>query len=405
MAGHSADGGDPWVEPERERLLRRNRELSVLNTIAEGLNRAVDLREALHTALVLVTDLLGLRTGWVWLVDEQTAEPELITAQHLPPALRDDPSRMSGMCYCLRTFLRGDLSGAANVNVVECSRLQGLVAGTEGLHFHASIPIYAGPRRLGVMNLAAANWRELTSDELQLLYTIGYQIGVAVERARLHARAAQAAAMEERLRLARDLHDALAQSIAAIGLHLEAADTLLDRTPKRTHAAHEKVREALRLTRDSLQEVRAIVHNLRSPALGTRPLPEALRALAAEYARTYGLSVEVRGTAPTARLTPMQESQLFRVAQEALTNVAKHAAAHRVWVRLTPGPHRITLSVRDDGRGFIIGRPASGPTPGGYGLKSMADRVRLLGGVLRVRSQPGRGTTVTATVPVEGGES
>jgi two-component system NarL family sensor kinase len=239
MDGHSAAAGDPWVETERERLLRRNRELSVLNTIAEGLNRAVDLREALHTALVLVTELLGLRTGWVWLVDEQTAEPELVAAQHLPPALRDDPSRMSGMCYCLRTFLRGDLSGAANVNVVECSRLQGLIAGTEGLHFHASIPIYAGPRRLGVMNLAAANWRELAPDELQLLYTIGYQIGIAVERARLHTRAAQAAAMEERLRLARDLHDALAQSIAAIGLHLEAADTLLERAPKGTRGARE----------------------------------------------------------------------------------------------------------------------------------------------------------------------
>jgi two-component system sensor histidine kinase DegS len=101
----------------------------------------------------------------------------------------------------------------------------------------------------------------------------------------------------------------------------------------------------------------------------------------------------------------MQESQLFRVVQEALTNVAKHAAARRVWVRLTPGRQHLTLSVRDDGRGFIVGHVAAGPAAGGYGLKSMADRVRLLGGVLRVRSQPGQGTTVTAIVPVEGGKS
>ncbi len=403
MAGQDTAGGPVKAETERERLLRRNRELSVLNTIAEGLNRAVDLGEALRTALALVAELLGLRTGWVWLVDEQTAEPDLSAAQHLPPALRDDPSRMRGMCYCLRTFLRGDLSGAANVNVVECSRLQGLIAGTEGLHFHASIPIYAGPRRLGVMNLAAADWRELAPDELQLLHTIGYQIGIAVERARLHARAAETAAVEERLRLARDLHDALAQSIATIGLHLETADALLEGAPHCPQVAHEKVREALRLTRASLHEIRAIVHNLRSPTLGSRPLPEALQALATEYTRTYGLPITVRSSGPMARLTPVQEAQLFRIAQEALTNVAKHAGARRAWVRLVTRPGRVTLSVRDDGCGFIVGHPPAAPAPGGYGLKSMVDRVKLLGGVLRVRSQPGRGTVVTATVTVEGG--
>lgn len=402
MGGRNTDAGSPQAETEREHLLRRNRELTVLNTIAEGLNRAVDLREALDTALALVADLLGLRTGWVWLVDEATAEPELVAAQYLPPALRDDPSRMRGMCYCLRTFLRGDLSGAANVNVVECSRLQGLIAGTDGLHFHASIPIYAGPRRLGVMNLAAANWRELAPDELQLLYTIGYHIGTAVERARLQAHAAHAAATEERLRLARDLHDALAQSIAAIGLQLEAADSLLEHAPQRSHEAHEKVREALRLTRDSLQEVRAIVHNLRGPILGSRPLPEALRALAAEYSRTYGLSIAVSSSGPAVHLTPLQESQLFRVAQEALTNVVKHAAARRVWVRLISGPRRVTLTVQDDGCGFAVARTTKGTSPGGYGLKNMAERVKVLGGVLRIRSWPGEGTAVTATVPLEG---
>jgi two-component system NarL family sensor kinase len=390
------------AETEREHLRRRNRELTVLNTIAAGLNRVADLREALDTALALVADLFGLRTGWVWLVDEETAEPELVAARHLPPVLRDEPGRMHGMCYCLRTFLRGDLSGAANVNVVECSRLQGLVVGTEGLHFHASIPIYAGPRRLGVMNLAAANWRQLAPDELQLLYTIGYQIGIAVERARLHARAAQAAAAEERLRLARDLHDALAQSITAIGLHLEAADTLLERAPPHAQEARQKVQEALRLTRESLNEVRAIVHNLRSPILGSRALPEALRALAAEYSRTYGLNVVASVSGPDVRLTPMQESQLFRVAQEALTNVAKHAGARRVWVRLIAKPRRVTLIVRDDGRGFVAAPVLEGSSPGGYGLRNMADRVKLLGGVLRVRSLPGRGATVTATVPLEG---
>src|SRR5438552_2411263 len=111
------------AEVSAQQLARRNRELSILNAIAEGLNRAVDLHEALQSALALVAELLGLRAGWVWLLDEQTGEPELAAALHLPRVLQDEPNRMTGMCYCLRTFLRGDMEGAANVNVVECSRL------------------------------------------------------------------------------------------------------------------------------------------------------------------------------------------------------------------------------------------------------------------------------------------
>ncbi len=217
-------------------LVRRNRELSILNAIAEGLNRAVDLRQALQTALALVAELLELRAGWVWLLDEETGEALLAAAQHLPPALADDPKRMTGSCYCLDTFRAGDLHGAANVNVIECSRLYKAVKGTEGLEYHASIPLYAGEKQLGVLNVAGPDWRELTPDELQLLYTIGYQVGIAVERARLHGRAALLATAEERTRLARELHDSLAQSLTAVTLQLEAADELVTRSPERTQA-------------------------------------------------------------------------------------------------------------------------------------------------------------------------
>lgn len=101
--------------------------------------------------------------------------------QNLPPALVHNPSLMEGDCYCLRTYREGDLEGAANVNVVTCSRIKNLVDGTDGLRYHASIPLYASDNtRLGVLNVASEDWRELSAEDLRLLYTVGDLLSIAV---------------------------------------------------------------------------------------------------------------------------------------------------------------------------------------------------------------------------------
>ena len=132
-----------------DQLKQRNRELSILNAIAHALNQSVNLDQALETALEKVAALLGLSTSWIWLMHEDTHQPYLAAAQNLPPVLRDNPSKMGGWCYCLDTYEKGDLKGAANVNVVACSRLKGLVEGTDGLQYHASIPLYAQEKKVG----------------------------------------------------------------------------------------------------------------------------------------------------------------------------------------------------------------------------------------------------------------
>jgi two-component system NarL family sensor kinase len=173
------------AESYAAQLRRRNYELSVLNEISQALNGSVDLDQALHTALAQVAKLLDLQTGWVWLLDEETEQSYLAASQNLPPVLVKNPRKMEGSCYCLRTYRAGDLEGAANVNVVTCSRLEGLVDGTDGLQYHSSIPLYAHGRKLGVMNVASMDWRELSPEDLQLLYTVGDMISIAIERARL----------------------------------------------------------------------------------------------------------------------------------------------------------------------------------------------------------------------------
>ncbi|MCA9871987.1 MAG: GAF domain-containing protein, partial [Anaerolineae bacterium] len=263
---------------DSDRLQQRNRELSILNAFAKELNAQVDLNRALQTALAQVADLLDLQTGWVWLLHQESGEPYLAASQNLPPALAENPWRMAGDCYCLDTFRAGDLSGAANVNVVTCSRLKNLVDGANGLRYHASIPLYAHSRQLGVLNVASTDWRELSPDDLRLLYTVGDLLSIAVERARLFQQSADLGALEERNRLARELHDTLAQSLAAIALQLESADALLE-TGAPSDRISAAVQRAMELTRASLEEARRSVLDLRAAPLEGRSLPEALATL------------------------------------------------------------------------------------------------------------------------------
>ncbi len=381
---------------DAEQLRRRNRELAILNEIAKALNQSTDLDEALHTALAQVVNLFELQTGWIWLLHEETEQPYLAAAQNLPPALADNPRRMSGGCHCLDTFRAGDLEGAANVNVITCSRLYGLVDGTDGLRYHASIPLYAHGKKLGVMNVASGNWRELSREDLRLLYTVGDLMGMAVERIRLYSRSMQVGVIEERNRLAREIHDTLAQGLSAVALHLESADALLESGVDRQRV-QQSVQQALKMTRANLEEARRSVLDLRAAPLEGRPLAEALAELARERSQQGGLEVhfaEVGGSRP---LPVRIETGLYRIAQEALNNVVQHAHAEYAEVRLMSTPEEVRLVVADDGRGFDL---ETAPQER-FGLVGLSERARLLGGSLRLETSPGEGTRVEVILPVE----
>ncbi len=383
-------------DPAADKLRRRNRELTILNTIAQGLNQSVDLDQALRTALARVADLLDLQTGWIWLLHEETGESYLAAAQSLPPALAHNPQRMEGSCYCLDTYRAGDLEGAANVNVVTCSRLWGLVDGTDGLRYHASIPLYAQEKQLGVLNVASTDWRELSPEDLQLLHTVGDLLSIAVERARLFARSVQLGAAEERNRLAREIHDTLAQGLSGIALHLETADALLEAGAD-LERVREVVRQALSLTRTHLEEARRSVLDLRAAPLEGRNLPEALAALAEKESGRGGPQVVFEVVGGQRPLPLRIELGLYRMAEEALTNVARHAAARHARLRLVTTPDQVRLTVEDDGRGFDTSRIPEGR----YGLIGLNERARLLGGALILESEPGAGTRVDITIPLD----
>ncbi len=339
-----------------------------------------------------MADLLDLRTGWVWLIDPQTDRFYSATARDLPPFLRD-PVRMTGRtCWCIDAYRSGELT-AENIDIIECSRLRAALAtnrrATRGLRYHASIPLYFGDRRLGIMNVATPAWRKLTRRELDLLSTIASQVGIAIERARLADESVRLARIEERARLGRDLHDTLTQGLTAIGLHVEAA--LADVS---SGAARAELERALTVTRANLEEARRSLRELRGSPLQGRPLAEALAALGRELTAETGVRVRVhskgRGSIPAA-----VEEELFRIAAEALTNVRRHARARDVDVALTRTRRRVQLTIGDDGRGF----DARARTDG-FGIEGMRARAGVIGGRLVVKSRPGHGAKVAVDVPI-----
>ncbi|MCQ3929621.1 MAG: hypothetical protein DPW16_04125 [Chloroflexi bacterium] len=395
MADSTAKGG---FVSNTEKLQRRNRELSILNTIAEALNREVDLLRALSVALGHVATLLDLHTGWIFLVDEDTGETYLAATQDLPPVLVQHPRLMQNTCYCLDTYLAGDMGGAANVNVITCTRLKGLVDGTDGLRYHASIPLYARGKKLGVLNVASRDWRELSADDLRLLYTVGDLLSMAIERALLFARRSEIGAVEERNRLAREIHDTLAQGLTAITLQLETADALLE-TNADTERIRKAIQQAMTLTRANLEEARRSVLDLRAAPLEGKTLAQAVADLLENWSKTAEVQTHLEIEGGRRSLPVRIEAGLYRVVQESLTNIRRHAHANTVTIRISMTPENVHLMIEDDGYGFD---PSNIPQEGRYGLIGLNERVKLLGGTLNLQSNPNSGTRVEVQIPLGG---
>jgi signal transduction histidine kinase len=218
-------------------------------------------------------------------------------------------------------------------------------------------------------------------------------------RGELAAAERESGRLAERQRLARDIHDTLAQGFVSIVLQLQAAEGEL---PPGADAARRHLELARRTASDNLAEVRRLVWDLRPEQLRAASLGEALGRLAERLAEESGVSATTAVTGTPRPLSPDAEVTLLRVTQEALANVSRHARAGRVALTLSYMDGEAALDVRDDGIGFAPGADGAGPN-GGLGLHGMRERVEALGGRLAVESTPGGGTTVAVTVPAAEG--
>jgi two-component system NarL family sensor kinase len=202
--------------------------------------------------------------------------------------------------------------------------------------------------------------------------------------------------LEERNRLAREIHDTLAQGLAGITLQLETAEALLE-SGVPAEAVQASVEQALSSARQNLEDARRSVLDLRAAPLEGRSLPEALARLVSDFNQRGDLQVAHRLEGANQPLPARVEAGLYRVAQEALENAAQHSGARNADLHLSITPEQVVLEITDDGRGF---EPGQIPT-GRFGLAGINERVRLLGGSLELKSSPGAGTVVRATVPLD----
>jgi signal transduction histidine kinase len=255
-----------------------------------------------------------------------------------------------------------------------------------------AIPLRARGAILGVLDVCGGT-RVFDEGDIRILSHFADQAAVAIEKARLRQQAEQVAVIEERQRLARELHDSVTQALYSVALYADAAKLAMQ--GGKSQVAAKNLSEVHTLAREAMLEMRLLIFELHPPALEEEGLVGALRTRLATVETRAGLETEIQIDGQETDLPPAVEEALYRFAQEALNNVIKHARAGRVEVRAALHTDRALLEVRDDGCGFD---PES--ATGGLGLKGMKDRIVRLGGELVFDSYPGSGTLLRVEIPL-----
>ncbi len=387
-------------------LQKRVQFLSALNRIARTVSQSLVVDEVLENALEAMMEVMPIDACWIYL--QRPAEIVLrLRAQRGLPADLNEALRARRVK--LGEGIIGQVYQANAPFLLNRDNLQEqkwredpLIAG-QNWQSLAAAPLTVWGSAIGVLGMAAhaadsfrlRSRQAFDQSEADLLQAIGDQVAIAVANARLYRRSREAAALEERNRVAREIHDTLAQGFTGILLQLQAAERL---SLKRPEQAVQSLQEAQNLARQSLQEARRSVLNLRPAGLENFSLDEAIEQQVENFGRKTGIKTRFTREGYASFLDPEAERNLYRIAQESLTNVSRHAQASRVTVTLRYAPQSVTLIVEDNGIGFD---PVAAGKSGGFGLISIRERVNLMKGQVEFSTPPGGGTRVTVSVPGE----
>ncbi|MFO7741121.1 MAG: GAF domain-containing protein [Anaerolineae bacterium] len=368
--------------------------------VTEEVTSELELDRVLPKVMEIAVDLAGADGGVIALLDEDRNIIRYPYVHRLPPELVDvTVSKGEG--------LSGQVTMTGQPMVIDNYRAypKAVPAFAEaGLMSVVTVPVVSGDRIFGALSVLSIDEARAFSDrDVALLTAIGRQAGIAIENAylyenmRFYARQITQAQENERRRIARELHDDTIQSLVGLSRQLEALTASEDLLPPEAAARVAELQEA---TGEMIKRVRRFSQDLRPSILDDLGLLPTLEELTGELNRQDGLQAEFRVRGEERRLSSEMELTLFRIAQEALNNVRRHAEADCVVTTVELGDSTITLTVEDDGIGFNPPRLADHPTTTGkLGLIGMHERARLLGGSLVVDSEPGKGTRVVISVP------
>ncbi|GIW35815.1 GAF domain-containing protein [Meiothermus sp.] len=376
-----------------EEVRLANKRLEALYQADEKLYASLELDQVLQALVDVCVDLLGADKSCILIWDE--------THQHL--ITRAQRGFASQFVQVMSEYAgRGLLAYAAQSgdtvvvqDTYQDERVDRHVTDPEGIRAFMHIPIRLDGEVFGVFSINNLLPHTLGPEEQRAFTSLARRAAVAIRNARLYAEAQGKAALEERQKLARNLHDSVSQAIYGIVLGVRTAKTQLARNPEQAPAALDFV---LNLAEGAIAEMRALIFELRPESLKQEGLVAALSKQVAAARARHGLRLEA-SLCPEPALSLEAKEALYRVAQEALNNIAKHAKAHKAHLRLQQANGMVQLEICDDGVGFDSQREYSGH----LGLVSMRERIERLGGRFEVVSSPGAGTTVRANLPLPGG--
>ncbi|MGP8000143.1 MAG: GAF domain-containing protein [Streptosporangiaceae bacterium] len=380
------------------------REARLLSRVVDTISAGLDLDRILQGVAQLVTDTTETDVCFVHLLDEQARTLQLRGAT--PPFDTTVGSIELAVGEGVAGWVADHGEPAVIVDNKTADPRYRYIPALRGEEFTSmlSVPVVTPSSHLvGVLNVHTRERREFTQADVDLLRSVAGLVAGAIENARLHRRLAdREEALErfaermmewsehERRRLAGEIHDGISQRIVSLFFHLSAA---ADAIPASPELAAEQVARAQELATAALDEARSAIAGLRPPVLDDLGLAASLESLAHSFP-----TLDVQVEAAELSMASRAETAVYRTAQEALQNVAKHADASAVRIRLLRHGDRAVLEVSDDGTGFDLDTPGGGG-PTGFGLPGMRERAELLGGHLDLAAAPGRGTTVRLTIP------
>jgi len=383
------------VQDREGELATRNRELELVNSLSTAVGTALELDPLLEGILDRVVGLFQAQAGEVILraEDENVFVPVLrrgLTEESFWQAnrFRAGEGMIGSVVATGKAVWSSDLAEADAVRLLRPSVIDA------GFGTLVSVPLKARAQVVGVMSLGFRGERPLRVDELGLLEAIGAGVGVAVENARLYRQARRVAVLEERERIAMDLHDGIIQSIYAVGLTLDTAKLQLQSSPAQGETA---MAQAIHRLDSVIRDIRAYILDLQPSRAPADDLGGALKRLAEEFRANTLIDADVQTDGGAARsLDTTARTAMFHISQEALANVAKHARASRVWLSLRREDSEVVLQVIDNGQGFDAG---AAPTLLGHGLSNIVERGHAIGASVQIASGRGEGTTVTVRLP------
>jgi len=381
------------VRQQTERIEQKTRSLKILYDVAASVNVSRDLDDLLTRFLHTLREVVDARAATVRLLDEN-GQMRLVASVGLDPEV-EERERLIPLDECLCGNAADERSVLCSESLEHCRRLLGQpLFQQEGLALMA-VPLQYRGRTLGVYNLFVRRESLRGREDLEeLLTSIGRHLGMAIEKARLDEEAQRLSIMEERTRLAHELHDSLAQTLASLRFQVRVLDETLH-SGREADIWHELERIENSVD-EAYVELRELIAHFRAP-VDRRGLLPGIENLVERFRRESGMQVFLQKEwDENDRLPAVAEMEVLRIVQEALANARKHSRAQHIRVLLQARDGHYRVLVEDDGVGFD--EPPRAEHRGEHlGLSIMRDRARRLGGKLRIESEPGEGTRVMLT--------